>query len=345
MIATRTKFLRGRRGGRIRHTAPYSKQVPRLFGIFALLSLTAMGAAGADAAHPPPAVLPLTETYLLHSAASGRDYRISVALPIPAPITATQKLPVIYVLDADEIFGLAADTVRLFTDSGAIPAVLVVGVGYPIRSFEEAMEPRSTDFTPTVDRPYEQLVEELTGGKRRVVTGGAEAFLRFIREELKPFVATHYPADPTEATIVGHSLGGLFGLYVLLQEPDTFKRYLIGSPCLMCGNSDLFKREARYAAAHKDLTAQVYMDVGTEEADLRKILNIPPEMHAAERRYLDATGHPDSVALFRKFVQRLKSRHYPSLRLHTVIEAGEGHESVPPILVSRGLRALYAPRP
>jgi uncharacterized protein len=319
------------------------KEVPRLFGACAWLSLAFIGTAGANAARPPPVVLPLTESHLLHSAASGRDYRISVALPITEPVTATQKLPVIYVLDADEIFGLVTDTVRLFTDSGAIPAVLVVGIGYPIRSFDEAMEPRSADYTPVVDRPYEQLVEELTGGKRRVVTGGAQAFLKFIRAELKPFIASHYPADPTDAAIVGHSLGGLFGLYVLLQEPDTFKRYLIGSPCLMCGNSYLFKREAAYAATHKDLGARVYMDIGTEESDLHKILNIPPEMHAAEDRYLDATGHPDSVALFRKFTAQLKSRHYPSLRLHTVIEAGEGHESVPPILVSRGLRALFAP--
>jgi len=294
----------------------------------------------ADPVHPraPAVTVSQSDSYLLQSKVTGRKYRISVALPLGPPARAS----VVYLLDADELFGLATDTARLLQDSGEIPPVLVVGIGYPIHSFDEAMVPRSRDFTPVTDGPYEQLVRELRGGKCCVPTGGAKDFLEFIRGELKPFIAGHYSVDPGDSTVIGHSLGGLFALYALLQEPGTFQRYVVGSPCLICGNRFLFNRESGYAAAHADLAARVYMDVGTEEADLRKILDVPPDMHDAERRYLEATGNPDSVEVFRQFVSALQGRHYASLQLRSAVESAEGHESLPPILVSRGLRAVYS---
>jgi hypothetical protein len=310
-----------------------------------LFVVAAASRAEAEGHAPPAATIPLSDSYILHSVNTNQDYRISVARPVGLPADSSRKLPAIYLLDADELFGLTADTARLLADAEDIPPLLVVGIGYRIKSFDEAMEPRSTDFTPVADRPYENLVAELTGNQRHVTTGGADAFLRFIRDELKPFIAARYSVDPADSGIVGHSLGGLFGLYALLHEPGTFQRYIIGSPCLLCGDDDLFKREAGYAATHKDLGARVYMDVGAQEADLRKILNIPPAMQAAEHRYLDATGNPDSVALFRRFVENLRSRHYPGLHLNAAVEGGEGHESMPPILITRGLRAVYGAAP
>lgn len=321
----------------------HSARGGRGFPAAVLCLLSATPAVRAEVADVRGAVLPLTETYIQHSVVSGRDYRISVARPLVEQ--AAHKYPVVYVLDADELFGLATDTARLLEDDDEIPPVLVVGIGYPIRRFADAMEPRTTDFTVAVDKPYEQLVNDLTGGRRRVVTGGAPAFLRFIREELKPFIASHYPVDPNDATIVGHSLGGLFGLYVLFDSTDTFGRYVIGSPCLRCGDSDLIKREAQYARDHRDLDARLYMDIGSNEADIRRVLNIAPAMREAENRYLKAVGSSDGVAIFKEFTAHLRSRHYGGLHEHTVVEIGEGHASLPPILLSRGLRSVFSSNP
>lgn len=331
---------RGERPGAARRRAALSG----LLGLGVLLLLGGPGVARPQVPAPPAATVPQSDAYLLHSRHTGRDYRISVARPLGAATAPGARVPVAYLLDADELFGVTADTARLLADDGEIPGLLVVGIGYPIRSFDEAMEPRSTDFTPVVDGPYERLVAELTGGQRRVTTGGAAAFLQFIREELKPFIAARYAVDPADTAIIGHSLGGLFGLYALFQSPGTFDRYVIGSPCLLCGDRDLPRREAAYAASHRDLRARLYMNVGADEADLRSILNVPAAQHAAEARYLSATGNPDSVALFRQFAAQLGDRRFPSLQLDAVIEAGEGHESLPPILISRGLRAVYAAR-
>jgi uncharacterized protein (DUF885 family)/predicted alpha/beta superfamily hydrolase len=288
---------------------------------------------------PPAATIAATDTYVLHSANTGQDYKILVARPPDRVHGDSKELAVAYLLDADELFGLATDTAGRLTDGGELPPLLWVGITYAAGG---NVERRSLDFTPWVDRPYERLVSELLRPEHSVTTGGAASFLRFIREELKPFIAAHYPVNPADATLVGHSLAGSFGLYVLLHQPDTFARYIIGSPCLLCGEGDLFSRESAFAATHPALAARLYMDVGDKETDLRHILNLPPSMREAERRYLDAVGHPDTVALFRRFRARLQSHHYAGLHVSAVVERGESHESLPAIMLTRGLRFAYA---
>jgi predicted alpha/beta superfamily hydrolase len=61
-------------------------------------------------------------------------------------------------------------------------------------------------------------------------SGGAEDFLRFVREDLIPFMVSEYRADPADRCFMGSSLGGIFGLYSLFRHSDTFQRYIIGSP-------------------------------------------------------------------------------------------------------------------
>jgi predicted alpha/beta superfamily hydrolase len=60
-------------------------------------------------------------------------------------------------------------------------------------------------------------------------SGGAANFLKFIKEELIPFVEKNYRTSP-ERLFWSHSIGGLFGLYALLKEPDVFQSMLVSSP-------------------------------------------------------------------------------------------------------------------
>ena len=54
--------------------------------------------------------------------------------------------------------------------------------------------------------------------------GGAPDFLRFISEELMPFVNANYPADADDCGLAGDSLGGLFVLYAMLANPGKFRQ-------------------------------------------------------------------------------------------------------------------------
>jgi predicted alpha/beta superfamily hydrolase len=61
--------------------------------------------------------------------------------------------------------------------------------------------------------------------------GGAHFFLRFLKEELKPHIDTHYRTNGF-TILYGMSDSGLFTIYALLESPQTFSAYIASSPSL-----------------------------------------------------------------------------------------------------------------
>jgi len=89
-----------------------------------------------------------------------------------------------------------------------------------------------------------------------------EAYLRFIVEELKPWVDSRYPTLPGRAhtNLIGSSMGGLISLYAVCRYPEVFG----GAGCLstawQVGRSSLlpyFETRLPDPAAHR-----IYMDMG-----------------------------------------------------------------------------------
>jgi hypothetical protein len=78
-------------------------------------------------------------------------------------------------------------------------------------------------------------------------SGGAKAFLDFIRTELIPYLSLHHAIDTANSTLVGHSFGGYFVLYSLLndlkQAPgnNAFVRYVAASPSLHYADAYILK--------------------------------------------------------------------------------------------------------
>jgi len=123
--------------------------------------------------------------------------------------------------------------------------------------------------------------------------------------------------------LIGHSYGGLFGTYVLLTEPDLFKRYVIVSPSLWYSDGIAFQMEAAAAANGQPSNVNVFLSVGA----------------------LEDSRMPSDL---RTLYDRLKRRHHPGLKLAMQIFDGERHDSVFPGAVSRGLRTVFealGPRP
>ncbi len=156
----------------------------RNLAIAALLAL----AAPVQAAEHARSTLGVAATaFDMHAKANGADYRIHVALPQGAKPGV--RYPVVYVLDADGHFPLFAETARVLADAEDVPPLVVVGIGYPVASFGDTIAPRLRDYTPVADPPHEELVRKVVGEGTVVVTGGADAFLAFIEDELKPVIA------------------------------------------------------------------------------------------------------------------------------------------------------------
>jgi len=107
------------------------------------------------------------------------------------------------------------------------------------------------------------------GFKRPVPNGDGGNFLKFIKDELAPFIEREYRADPSKRILVGHSYGGLFGLLALFEAPDLFNTLIIGSPTMSYGNRFMFQCEEAFAKEHKQLPAKVYLYVGELEEDIK----------------------------------------------------------------------------
>ena len=61
-------------------------------------------------------------------------------------------------------------------------------------------------------------------------------------------------------------MGGEFGAYILLKQPDTFKNYILGSPSLEDSSTNYLKNlEAKMATKHKNMNANVFVSIGELE--------------------------------------------------------------------------------
>jgi predicted alpha/beta superfamily hydrolase len=158
-----------------------------------------------------------------HSELLGQQRAIEVYLPQESSKDAAQRYETIYVLDGDWNTKIVVDVVTFMRQVGFMPPVIVVSV--PNFFDDKGINSRDHDLTPTVvaDQPR---------------SGGAAAFLSFLKTELVPYVNQHYPASGTNL-IHGHSFGGLFLIYALLNEPALFDGYLILDPAMSWDNHAL----------------------------------------------------------------------------------------------------------
>lgn len=170
-----------------------------------------------------------------------------IALWISAPDTAhstASGYPVMILLDAEAHFVHAEGIVQFLSAAGRMPEMLVVGI---------ESNNRVRDFTPASSDT------SMSG------SGGAGKFLQFMRDELLPFVESHYRTAPYRV-LVGHSLGGSLTLDALLTSPQMFNAYFILSPNLWWGNDTLVQRLEVFLQKPPKVNAFVYETHTTKES-------------------------------------------------------------------------------
>lgn len=255
----------------------------------------------------PAMSLPGTEMWTMVSSVTEQEYRIVAGRrgkDIDGP------LPVIYITDGNGNFPLVYALHQQLADDGYLPPALLVGMDFPFDEWDAYKDLRSRDFTPTVLAGDSYQYLQFPKG-----TGGAPAFLQFLARDLKPAINARYRTVADDATLAGHSLGGLFALYALFKQPDLFQRYLIGSPSIWYDNRTILNNLATYADTHTDLAAHVFMGVGG--------------------------GEDGMVSDLQLLADRLDGYHYSNLTMHQRVFEGETHLSMISFFFSIGLRALY----
>lgn len=206
-----------------------------------------------------PAVTGDVADELLPSTNVGDTYRILVRVP-PA-YDPSRLYPAVFQLDATSFgpeFEVTAGEASALEASGEIEEVVIVGVGYPYDD-------------PLLDREKGRMRDYVT----RVAEGepgGAPDFLAFLEEELVPWVDARWSIDTGRRALFGHSLGGYFSLYALLetQGAGAFTGFVAGDPSTGWDDLRLFALEAALDGA--ELPAVGYMPTARFDGAVQTLL-------------------------------------------------------------------------
>ncbi|RZK91613.1 MAG: alpha/beta hydrolase, partial [Hymenobacter sp.] len=94
-------------------------------------------------------------------------------------------------------------------------------------------------------------------------------FLTFVERELLPYLDRTYRTDTTQRTLMGHSLGGYFTLFALVEALKTrryaFATYVAASPTLLYGQEYLLRELAQLTPSPLPHPLKVYLTSGAQE--------------------------------------------------------------------------------
>lgn len=278
--------------------------------VFGLLLSSVMLGNSAYSEELPAFSLPQSEVRSIHSKSNDKDYELYIYLP-ESYKKSSKNYPLILVNDSRYAFPLVSGAVA-FMGNNVIKEAIVVGVSYS--KGDDGAISRTRDYTPT----YSPIESNGRSSETRKVSGHAKEYTAFLADQVIPLMQKNYRIDSNNKIFVGHSFGGLLGSYILVNRPEIFDRYIIGSPSLWYDNKVIFEMEKKYAATHKTLKAQalIYIDDNAGQVSTLQMV--------------------ENVLALEKV---LRSRNYAGLNLEVEVIKGENHHSVFPGLLSKGLMA------
>jgi predicted alpha/beta superfamily hydrolase len=236
-----------------------------------LLFLTLTGLQAQPAVIGPvrtePFVLGITD--IIRSTVMNEERTLNIYLPPGYNEQDSVRYPVIYLLDGsvDEDFIHMAGLVYFlgFPWLNLCPPSIVVGIANVDRK-------RDYTFPTTVEKDKKDFP----------TTGGSAAFIRYLGEEVIPYIRSRYKTNNT-STLIGQSFGGLLATEVLFTHPDWFSKYLIVSPSLWWDNQSLLNRTVTLAT-QPDVRIAVGKEGRVMERDAKALYRKLRPFYADKRR-------------------------------------------------------------
>lgn len=215
----------------------------------------------------------VNQKFDITSTNTGTTYTMTVFYPDKE--FPTTPVPIVYVLDGFWWSDMASGVISDLSGTGKIPKCLMVSLDY---KKGDGVYARGKDLV----YPGEGVQEPAE----------ADKFFRFLKTELLPQVEANYNCDTSQRILFGHSLGGLFTLYSLLDNftQPLFKKYIAASCSIGMGiDNYIFGKESEVASQVNDLPVSLFIGSGT-------YVGSSPAMH-------------------QEFYKRIKAREYPSLKV------------------------------
>ncbi|MGY3089709.1 putative alpha/beta superfamily hydrolase [Hymenobacter sp. UYAg731] len=251
-----------------------------------------------------------------------RKFYVHVPAGAAGP-AAAKRYPVVYLFDADAQFAATTSMIQyLSTNYNALcPEMIVVGLLHP---------DRRKDLTPThvtADPPFWPAGASKT-------SGGGEAFIAFIEQELMPYIDRHYPTQPRKM-LIGHSLGGLAVMQVFVYHTQLFDSYICLDPSMWWDNQALLKETKRALETRRFPGTSLYLGIANTADEGMSVARVLTDTTAA-------TLHMRSVLKLQGYFEhnqqnglKYRGKYYPN----------DSHMSVPFIAEYDALRFLFGTGP
>jgi predicted alpha/beta superfamily hydrolase len=209
------------------------------------------------------------------------DQQRSIWIHVPAGYNSTnQTYPVIYLLDGDGHFKYVSQLVDYLSDydRNRIPEMIVVGI-------------------VNIDRGKDlNLAHPVLNGKKdsNIVstTEGGGKFLKFIQQELVPYIDSSYRTQPYRI-LMGHSLAGQFALYAKNTLPDYFQATILISPAIHDDNVKLLNDFGLLLKRPSQLPGKLFMTIGNEDTQKVDLLVQQLKQYAPNSFKWDFKQYPD----------------------------------------------------
>ncbi len=205
------------------------------------------------------------KAFTLYSPVVGDTFVISVQLPDAYKNDSPAAYPVVYLTDANFHFPMLAATLKQYEKGGLLPPLILIGIGY--KSFEVMDSLRVRDYMYPAALPADEMN----------APGGGKKFDSFITNQLIPYIDSNYHTDKTNRSLLGHSFGGYFSLYALLNQIEakrnSFRNFVSASPSLWYNNFYLGQLPGKLGELTNKDSISIFLSVGGLEDS---VWNISP---------------------------------------------------------------------
>lgn len=250
-----------------------------------------------------------TEVRTITSTHVHQEYQIFISLPL-SYASSNKTFPVLYLLDGNGTYTILRPLIELQQIVQHIPELIIVGIGYPQQTYMDTLGLRGRDLTP-----IELTPEEKAGGYPFEETGGGPQFLNFLVHELIPLIDKDFRTEPNDRALLGWSLGAIFVLYTMFEQPDLFKRMIAISPGIDFPD--------------------------TNKQSLKQTPSLPVKLYLGVEAPSDDPKTLNEIEVARQFVKVVSEQNYAGLEVKLEVFEGEDHFSVGPIGSIRGLKHIY----
>lgn len=182
---------------------------------------------------------------LVNSHELGEPITLRVHLPVEYNTDLDRSFPVLWVLDGHSQGTQIARSMRTLSRIEIAEPSIVVEVPSSSRG-------RQSDYMP----PWEDSPPDAQ----------ADRFYRFLEGEAVPALAEAYRVNGTRI-LVGHSMGGLFTLYALLQNSPLFEGFFVFSPSVWVGDEQILGELERATPSPTAVPTRLFLSLGENEGN------------------------------------------------------------------------------